>query len=135
MADIENHWFAGRLFYLGRSLPNGTTWKRRASDTFPRFKSDTKAECQRKGAKDRFFANAVSPFATLLGPVTFFLSQKELHREIVVGSTSDPLVNWLGWSMEEIRSRWNWALGSVFLNNSEFSLTWWLAWNALLLFG
>ena len=36
-----------------------------------------------------------------------------------------------GWSLEEIRSQQNWAPGSGFLNNSEFSLTWRLARNAL----
>ena len=37
--------------------------------------------------------------------------------------------------MEEVHSHWNWAPGSGFLKNSEFSLTWRLAWNALPLFG
>ena len=37
--------------------------------------------------------------------------------------------------MNRVRSHWNWALGSGFLNNSEFSLTWQLAQNALPLFG
>ena len=50
-----------------------------------------------------------------------------------MGSGSDPLVDRLGWSAEEIRSQWNWAPGSGFLNNSEFSLTWRLARNALAL--
>ena len=52
-----------------------------------------------------------------------------------MGCASDPLVNGHGWSMEEILSHWNWAPGSGFFNNSEFSLTWWLAGNALPLFG
>ena len=55
--------------------------------------------------------------------------------ELVVGSASDPLVDRIGWSMEEIRLHWNWAPSSGFLNNSEFSLTWRLAQNALPLFG
>ena len=29
-----------------------------------------------------------------------------------------------GWLLEEIRSQWNWAPGSSFLNNPEFSLNW-----------
>ena len=38
--------------------------------------------------------------------------------------------------MKEVHSHWNWAPGSGFLNNSEFSLTWQqLAWNALPFFG
>ena len=48
-----------------------------------------------------------------------------------MGSASDPLSERHGWMAEEIRSHGNWAPGSSFLNNSEFSLTWWLAWNAL----
>ena len=41
----------------------------------------------------------------------------------------------LGWSMEEARPHWNWAPGSAFLNNFEFSLTRRIARNALPLFG
>ena len=48
ISDLENHWFAERLAYLGWSLPNGTVWRRKASDTFPRLKSDPKAEGRRK---------------------------------------------------------------------------------------
>ena len=59
-------------------------------------------------------------------------TRKELYRELVVGSASDPLVDRFGWSAEEIRSQWNWAPGSGFLNN-EFSLTWQLARNVLAL--
>ena len=51
-----------------------------------------------------------------------------------MGSASDPLSKRRGWTAEEIRSHWNWALGSSFLNN-EFSLTWRLVRNALSLRG
>ena len=61
--------------------------------------------------------------------------RKELYQEIVVGSTSDPLSEQHGWTAEEIRSRWNSAPGSSFLNYSEFLLTWWLARNELPLLG
>ena len=50
-----------------------------------------------------------------------------------MGSALDPLVKRLGWSVGEIRSQWNWAPGSGFLKNSEFSLTWQLVRNALAL--
>ena len=33
--------------------------------------------------------------------------------------------------MEKVRSHWNWAPGSGFLNNSKFLLTWWLLRNVL----
>ena len=52
-----------------------------------------------------------------------------------MGSTSDHLVFRLGWSMEEARSHWNWIPRSGVLNNSEFSLTWGIARNALPPFG
>ena len=52
-----------------------------------------------------------------------------------MGSASDPLSERHGWTTEEIRSHWNWAPGSSFLNNSEFSLTWRLVRNALPLVG
>ena len=48
---------------------------------------------------------------------------------------SDPLSEWRDWTAEEVRSHWNWTPGSGFLNNSEFSLTWQLARNALPLLG
>ena len=48
---------------------------------------------------------------------------KVLYRELVVGSASDPFRERHGWMTEEVRSHWNWAPGSDFLNNSEFSLT------------
>ena len=60
-------------------------------------------------------------------------SRKKRYRGLVEGSVSDPLEKRLGWSLGEIRSQWNWAPGSSFLNNSEFSITWQLARNALTL--
>ena len=48
-----------------------------------------------------------------------------------MSSASDPLIEWLSWLMEEVSSQWDWAPGSGFLNNSKFSLTWWLAQNML----
>ena len=51
-----------------------------------------------------------------------------------MGSASDPLSERHDWTAE-ICSQWNWTPGSSFLNNSEFSLTWRLARNALPLLG
>ena len=52
-----------------------------------------------------------------------------------MGSASDPLSERHGWTAGEIRSHCNWAPGSSFLKNSEFSLTWRLVRNALSLHG
>ena len=71
----------------------------------------------------------------LLGSSDLSWPRKELYRELVVGSASDALSERHGWTAEEIRSPWNWAPGSSFLNNSEFSLTWRLVRNALPLRG
>ena len=86
-------------------------------------------------AKHCLSASAERPFVTILGSCDLSRPRKELYRELVVGSASDPLSERRGWTAEEIRSHWNWAPGSSFLNNSEFSLTWRLVRNALPLLG
>ena len=58
-------------------------------------------------------------------------SRKEMYQELVVGSTSNPHSERHGWTVEEVRSYWNWAPGSGFLKNSDFRLTWQLAQNTL----
>ena len=42
MLDLESHWLAERLAYLGRSLTRDAVWRRKTSRTFPRLKSDPK---------------------------------------------------------------------------------------------
>ena len=56
MLDLENHWFAGRLAYFDRSLSTDVVWRRKARNTFPRLKSDPKAEGQRKSKGEELFA-------------------------------------------------------------------------------
>ena len=99
-------------------------WRRKASRTFPRLKSDPKAEGQLKPLREALFVREyrvalrnLPEFSDLSRP------RKELYRELVVGSTSDSLNEQRSWTAEEIRSHWNWAPGSSFLNNSKFSLT------------
>ena len=53
----------------------------------------------------------------------------------MVGSALNPLVDRIGWSMEEVHSHWNWVPGSGFLNKSEFFLIWWLTQIVLPLLG
>ena len=58
--------------YLGRSLTGDSVWRRKASRTFPRLKSDPKAKGWRRPlAKHCLSASAERPFVTFLGPVTF----------------------------------------------------------------
>ena len=105
--------------------------EQKVRDVFSHLESNPEAEGRRKpkGAT-HLAASAERPSVNFLSPVTFF-GLKELYQELVVSSTSDPLVERLGWSLEEICSQWNWAPGSGFLNISEFSLTRRLARNAL----
>ena len=110
----------------------GTVWRRKASRTFPRLKSDPKAEGRRKPLGETLFVRECrKTLRNLLGSSDLSRPRKELYRELVVGSASDPLSERRGWTAEEICSHWNWAPGSSFLNNSEFSLTWRLIRNAL----
>ena len=101
---------------------------------FPRLRSNPEAEGRRRPKDEVPLAcECRKALHKLLGFSNLSRPRKELYRELVVGSVSDLLVERFGWSLTEIRSQWNWALGSTFLNNSEFSLTWRLARNALLL--
>ena len=136
MPDLESHWLAERLAYLGRVLTGTAVWRLKASRTFPRLKSDPKAEGRRRPLGETLFVRECrTALRNLLGSSDLSWPRKELYRELVEGSASDPLSERHGWTTEEIRSHWNWAPGSSFLNNSEFSLTWRLARNALPLAG
>ena len=136
MPDLESHWLAERLAYLGRSLTGDSVWRRKASRTFPRLKSDSKAEVRRKPLGEALFVRKCrKALRNLLGSSDLSWPRKELYRELVVGSASDPLSERRDWMAEEIRSHWTWAPGSSFLNKSEFSLTWRLVRNVLPLLG
>ena len=125
MSDLENHWLAERLAYLGRVLTGDSVWRRKASRTFPCLDSDPKAEGRGRPLGEALFVRECrKALPNLLGSSDLSWPRKELYRELVVGSASDPLSERHGWTVEEIRSHWNWAPGSSFLNNSEFSLSW-----------
>ena len=124
MPYLESHWLAERLAYLGRSLTGDSVWRRKASRTFSRLQSDPKAEGRRRSLGEALFVcECRKALRNLLGSSDLSRLRKELYRELVVGSASDPLSERRGWTAEEIRSHWNWAPGSSFVNNSEFSLT------------
>ena len=120
-----NHWFAERLAYLGWSLSTDAVWRIKVWNIFPRYKLHSKAEGHRKGeGKAPFTRECCKALRNIPGSSDLSRSRKELYRELVVGSTSDLVVDRLGWLMEEVPSHWNWVPGSDFLNNSEFSFTW-----------
>ena len=70
MPDLESHWLAERLAYLGRSLTGDAVWRRKASRTFPCLQSDPKAYVS-LWVKHCLSASAERPFLTFLGSVTF----------------------------------------------------------------
>ena len=55
MHDLESHWLAERLAYLGRSLTGDAVSRRKASRIFPRLQSDSKAEGRRKPMGEALF--------------------------------------------------------------------------------
>ena len=136
MPDLESHWLAERLAYLGRSLTGDAVWRQKVSRTFPRLQSDPKAEGRRKPLGEALFVcECRTALCNRLGSSDLSRPRKELYRELVVGFALYPLSERRGWTVGEIRSHKNWAPGSSFLNNSEFSLTWRLVRNALPLLG
>ena len=134
MSDLENHWLAERLVYLGRSLTTDAVWGLKVRSAFPRLRLNPEAEGRCRPRDESPFV-CVCRWAIRNLPWSSDLSRslKELYRGFVACSVSDPLVKRLSWLMEVIRSQWNLTPGSSSLNNSEFSLTWRLARNALAL--
>ena len=55
MPDLESHWLAERLAYLGRSLTGVAVWRRKASRTFPPLQSNPKAEGRRRPMGEALF--------------------------------------------------------------------------------
>ena len=127
MPDLDSHWLAERLAYLGRSLTKDTVWGHKMRNVFLYLKSNPKAEARRRPGNDIPFVRKCRRALHKL-PRSSDLSQSrnELYRELVAGTTLDPLE-------KQPNSQWNWAPGMSILNNSEFSLTWRLARDTLAL--
>ena len=89
--DLESHWLAERLAYLGRSLTGYAVWRRKASRTFPRLQSNPKAEGRRKPLGEALFVRECrTALRNLLESSDLSRPRKELYRELVVGSAWDP---------------------------------------------
>ena len=86
MPDLESHWLAERLAYSVRSLTGDAVWTRTVSS------QDPKAEGRRKPlGRALFVCECQTALRNLLGSSDPSRPQKELYRELVVGSASDPL--------------------------------------------
>ena len=111
-------------------------WRRKAGRTFSRLKSDPKAESRHKPKDEApFVRECRMALRNLSRSSDLSRPRKELYLKLVVGFASDPVSERRDWTAEEVCSHCNWVLGSGFLKNSEFSLTWRLARNALPLLG
>ena len=82
-----------------------TVWGQKVRNAFPRLESDPEAEDRRKlkGAT-QFTRECRKALRKLLWSSDLSRSRKELYLELVVGSASDTLVEWLGWSLGRICS-------------------------------
>ena len=87
MPDLESHWLAERLAHLGRSL---TGDERRVGPFL------ASSQTQRLG-ETLFVRECRTALRNLLGTSDLSRPRKELYRELVVGSASDPLSKRRGW--------------------------------------
>ena len=86
MPDLERHWLAERLAYLGRFLTRNAVWRRKTSLTSPRLPSDPRAEGRRKPMGEKLFVReCLAALRNLPGSSDLSRPQKELYGELVVG--------------------------------------------------
>ena len=79
MPDLESHWLAKRLAYLGRSSTGGAVWRRKANQTFPHPQSDPKSEGRRKPMGEALFVcECKTALSNLLGSSDLLRPRKEL---------------------------------------------------------
>ena len=106
MPDLESHRLAERLAYLGRSLTMDAVWSLKVGVVFPYLRLCPKAEGRRRPRDEPLFdSECRRALRNLPRSSDLSWSRKDLYRGLVVGSTSEPLVEHLGWSAEEIRSQ------------------------------
>ena len=92
MPDLESHWLAERLAYLGRSLTGDSVWRRKANRTFPHLKSDPKAYVDLQPLGETLFVRECrKALRNLFGFSDLSRPRKELYWELVAGSASDLL--------------------------------------------
>ena len=80
MPDLESHWLAERLAYLGQSLMEDAAWRQKASRTFPRLQSA-------EGRRRLFVHECRTALRNLFGASDLSRPRKELYRELVLPQT------------------------------------------------
>ena len=102
MPDPESDWLTEMLSYLCRSLSGDEVWRRKVSDSFPRLESDPKAVGRRRLVGEApFVRKCRTALCKLSASSDLSRPRKELYRELVIGSASDPLREWHCWKAEE----------------------------------
>ena len=131
MPHMASHKNAERLAFLNRSLTEVPVWEGSVREAFPKLDRNPKAERRRKPRETPFLRECRQALRKF--PRSSDLSQprKALYRELVVGAECDPIRMRNDLSEEEYLPLWNWAPGTDYLTNGEFSLTWRLIRNAL----
>ena len=82
-------------------------WVKKVKDAFPRLEPSPKAKGRRQSRGEALFAReCYMAFRNLPRFSNLSRHRKELYRELVVCSASDPLLVRLGWSLEETRFQW-----------------------------
>ena len=93
-------------------------WRQKVCRTFPRLKSDQKAQGRRQPMGETpFFRECRVTLRNLPESSDLSWPRKQLYRELGVETASEPLSERHGWTAEEVYSHWNWAPVSSFLNN------------------
>ena len=100
--DLESHWLTERLAFLSRSLTTDAVYRRKVERAFLCLKSNPEAVVG-QGVKHRISSNKA--FCKLPVSNDLSRSQKELYRDQVEDSVSDPR----GLSREDVHSQWNWV--------------------------
>ena len=91
MPDLESHWLAERLAFLGQYLMARTVWKRKVEVAFLNLASNPVAEsrCRPRG-EALFFAKCPKALRKLFWFSDLSWPRKELYRDLMVGAASDP---------------------------------------------
>ena len=101
---------AERLAYLGQSLSRDMMWGQKVRNVFPCLECNPNTEgCCKPRGEALFICKHYKVLCNLPGSSDLSQFWKELYQELVVDSTSDPLVEQFSWSLEEVHSQWNWV--------------------------
>ena len=92
MPDLERHWLAERLAFLGQSSLRDMVWTQKVKEAFCHLGGCPKAKsCHRPRRKAPFLAECCMALRCLPGSSDLSRPQKEVYQDLVVGFDLDPL--------------------------------------------